>query len=405
MFFIKLMRAGVAGAGILLLSACGIGAASSAAPPNKTDIASAPPNVAAIAPAGAPPLFAWSNGEQIPASFPAADFDASGPLYQRLPASPQLDPQSAQDISYYFAGTTSEFEVGSVDINKNQAGYDYNFPMYIASPSDPLVTIVCGNLSCPDGGAQINMPALAQQAGGTDHHLAVLEPNGTEYDFWLVSSNPPYSNGSRFNAAGEGHYSTGGGGSGPNYVAPGFDVESATAGGIALSIGQIYTSELATGVINHAISLVFPCGANRWVYPASSATGMCENGQGMPLGSRVWWQPTAAQTNAMSLPRDIITVLTALHTYGGFFTDNDSNGNNVNGGGGGMGSRLENQEPYWIYGNGTDPALKYAAGAQGWNHVTASNGVNRYTLAVPAGSADFADNLKVIAPCVTLRTC
>jgi len=351
--------------------------------------------------------YSWSNGRQIPASFLNGDFSASGPLYQQLSAAPQLDPNSASAVSYYFAGNAPEFEAGWIDGDKNQAEYDYNFPIYVASSSDPLVTIVCDHLAlaaCSDGGVRIHMPALAQQAGGTDHHLAVLEAGGTEYDFWLVSSNPPYSNGSSFSASGETHLSSGGA-AGADYVAPGFNVGAATAGGIALSIGQIYTSELAAGVINHAIAVVFPCATNAWVYPASQTTGTCATGQGMPLGSRIWWQPTDAQTGAMSVSRDMKTVLTALHHYGGFYIDSTVGGGNINGQGGGMAAHLESEEAYWIYGNGRNPALAYAASAPGWAHITGSSGVNRYLLAELGSSVDFLDNLKLIAPCVTRQTC
>ena len=69
-----------------------------------------------------------------------------------------------------------------------------------------------------------------------------------------------------------------------------------------------------------------------------------------------------------------------------------------------MGAHIENQEPYWIYGKGVDPAMDYAAKA-GWNRVRTFTGVDHYVLAVTGRSADFLDNLKVLAPCVTRYTC
>jgi hypothetical protein len=68
-----------------------------------------------------------------------------------------------------------------------------------------------------------------------------------------------------------------------------------------------------------------------------------------------------------------------------------------------MGTRLENQEQYWIYGNGFDPALAYAQSASGWNHIT--GGVDRYALAVDGGTLNLLGNLQVLAPCVTQGTC
>jgi hypothetical protein len=283
--------------------------------------------------------------------------------------------------------------------------YDYNFPVYTASSGDPLVTIACtGQADCADGGVQIHVPSLANHAGGSDAHLAVIQPNGVEYDFWLVSSNPPYVNGSRLSAGGAAHLNLNGSGS----IAPGFVVGGATAGGIALSIGQIYTSEFAAGSINHAISVVMPCGTTTtplWVFPATQITGTCAGSQGMPLGSRLWWAPSDAQTNSMPLAHDMKTVLIAMHHYGVFFTDNDNGSSGINGQGGGMGPHIENQEPYWTYGMGIDPALNYASSAPGWTHVVTSSGVNRYLLVSSGSTVDFLDNLKLLAPCVTQQTC
>lgn len=393
----KFIRTNIAIAGIFLLPACGGGGATSPeVPGNRPAVVGAESSIVT-----------WSDGQQIPASFSSLDFGGHGPLYQLLPTSPQLDPNSANEISYYFAGNAPEFEVGWIDADKSQAQYDFTFPVYVATASDPLVTILCNHIlaaTCDDNGVKINMPALAQRAGGGDEHLAVLEPNGLEYDFWLVASTPPYSAGSTFSASGEGHFSTAGSNDGDSFVAPGFNVNSATASGIALSNAQIYTSEFAAGIINHAISFVLPCGTNAWVWPSSQASGICANGAGAPVGARFWWKPTDAQTNAMSLSRDITTVLVAMHHYGGYFTNNGGESVNINGLGGGMLAHIENQEPYWIYGKGTDPALNYVASAPGWNHIV-SGSVNRYLLTVLGSSVDFLDNLKVVAPCVTKGTC
>jgi hypothetical protein len=364
------------------------------------------PTPAQIAVVNAPKALAgnsswWTNGQQVPMSFLNNAFNGNGPFYQQLPASPQLDTGNTSALAYYFRGDPA-FTAGWINGDNAQQQYDYSFPIYTASSSDPLVTITCSHVttaSCVDQGTHIRLPALATQAGGSDHHLSVIQPNGVEYDFWLVTSNPPYANGSALVAAGEAHFSPGGGS-----IAPGFSAGAATAGGLALSLGQIYTSEFATGVINHAIGLTFACGTSGWVYPSSQTTGICANNQGIPLGSRVWWQPDDAQTRAMQLPRDIKTILVALHNYGGFFIDGGGGGS-VNGSGTGMGTRLESQEPYRLYGNGFDPARNYATSTPGWLHIATLNGINRYVLRANGASLDFLDNLKVVAPCVTRGTC
>jgi hypothetical protein len=94
-------------------------------------------------------------------------------------------------------------------------------------------------------------------------------------------------------------------------------------------------------------------------------------------------------------------VLIAMHHYGAFYTDN---GGGSNGRGVAVSPHLENQEPYWAYGNGFDPALNHARNA-GWNHITTGTGVDRYNLGTAGSTVDFLHNLKVLAPCVTQRSC
>jgi hypothetical protein len=347
---------------------------------------------------GGSPAGLWSNGQQIPASFLNNAFGATGPFYQQLSNSPQIDPNSDNAIGYYFSGNPVR-NFAWIDGNSSQAQYDYNFAVYTASNSDPLVTIACSSraANCADNGQQIHLPSLAKQSGGSDSHLAVLQPNGVEYDFWLVSSQPPYRNNAQITASIEAHLSLNGSGT----IASGFVLRGATAGGIALSLGQIYTSELAAGVINHAIPLEFPCATSAWVFPAAQGTGSCANGQGMPLGSRLWWSMDDTQTNALSTSRDMKTVLIAMHHFGAFFVDA---GGATSGMGEAASIHIENQEPYWIYGNGVDPVLNHAISA-GWSHITNGSGLNRYAIGTIGGAVDLLDNLKLLAPCITQLLC
>jgi len=226
--------------------------------------------------------------------------------------------------------------------------------------------------------------------------------NGVEYDFWLVTSVPPYVNGSKLVSQGCGSLYLSGANSGPTFIAPGFGFEMATAGGIALSAGQIYTSELAAGVINHAIAYNLPCESIGWVFPATQQTGTCANGNGVPLGSRIWWSPTDTATNAMNLPRDVKTILIAMHHYGGYFTDNGNGTSNINGQGGGIGTKVESNQPYWVYGGGVDPALNYVKSSPGWNHIIVSSAnLDRWILVTTGAQVDFLHNIKFLDPALT----
>lgn len=336
----------------------------------------------------------WANGQQIPASFPNSNFGQSGPMYQKLPASPTIASNSQSVMSYYYS-STADSEGGWVDANSAQAVYDYNYPVYVAKATDPIVTVWCTGCSSPS--FAVNLPMLAKPAGGTDHHLAVIEPNGVEYDFWDVSTvYYPYQTGDPLSAQGDSAFYIDGlpGSLDPYYVAPGFNSAAATAGGIAVSEGQIYVSELQAGIINHALSINMPCGSNAWVFPATQVTGICANGQGMPLGSRIWWAPTNAATASMNLGRDMTTILNALHNYGGYFTDN---GGGSNGAGSGLGTKIESQEVYWLYGGGVDPVLNYVSSNSEWSHVVAGT-LNRYLLSVPSSSLNLTANMKLLAP-------
>ncbi len=343
----------------------------------------------------------WSNGQQIPASFGNTNFGATGPLYQLLPTSPKLE-SNQSGIRYYFTGNTVH-NLAWIDGDSSQAQYDYSFPVYQAGPNDQTVVIHCASGgTCSDNGVTIQLPIWAQAAGGGDHHLAVLQTNGIEYDFWGVQSNPPYHWLNNLTAANESKFNSNGTNNGGYYVAPGFEYYASTAGGIALTAGQVYISELQSGLIHHALNITLPCGNGTYVWPATQISGQCSGGSGVPLGSRVWWQLNHSQTISLGLSWDMTVVLFALHDYGGFYTDSGG-GTGVNGSGAGFGIRLENQEPYWIYGNGVDPVLNWAIN-QNWNHVTGS-GINRYMIGTIGGSLDILDNLKLIQNCVTIQSC
>jgi hypothetical protein len=348
----------------------------------------------------------WSNGQQIPASFGNTNFGASGPLYQGIPPLPTgatLAPVQT-GLQYYFTGNPA-VNIGWVDGNSSQGQYDYNFPVYQGGSNDQTVTIHCASGgTCSDNGTTIQLPIWAAQAGGSDHHLAVLEAaTGIEYDFWGVSSNPPYTWLENITASNESKFNINGTNNGGYYVSPGFEYYASTAGGIGLSGGEVYISELQQGIINHALNLTFSCGTNSYVYPATQTSGQCSGGNGIPLGSRVWLSLSRAAIWALPVSKDMQTILVALHEYGGFYTDSGG-GSGVNGSGTGFGVKFESQEPYWIWDNGSDPVSAYAI-ANSWPHVV-NGSVNRYDVGSIGGSyVNLYSYLKLVAPCETQNNC
>jgi hypothetical protein len=200
---------------------------------------------------------------------------------------------------------------------------DYSHPVYVAAPTDPVVTINCSGMQygCYTDAAgkvsslpAINIPALARPAGGTDGHFAVIQSNGQEYDFWEA-------------AQPSGNWQTG------SVLSAGIGVQTSISGsgipatvsatsGAALAAGLIRFDELARGSISHAIFLAFSCVNGVVEYPGTTSSVQC--GGGVPMGALVYLTLTPAQIDA--LPASTIApylkpILYALHNYGGYVMD------------------------------------------------------------------------------------
>lgn len=133
------------------------------------------------------------NGRMMPPCLDRLEFSgASAAIKQRLPAHPKLASYDAPAISYYFAGWKGSF----IDIrgySQNDAAHnDYGDPFYFGHPTDPVVTIKCRATWAPCYGHpyRVHIPAKARATGGSDHHMTVIEPNGTEYDWWEFPIHP-----------------------------------------------------------------------------------------------------------------------------------------------------------------------------------------------------------------------
>jgi hypothetical protein len=293
-----------------------------------------------------------------------------------------------------------------VDGSPDDAKFDYTYPIYTSSAADPLVTLSCHAFgTCIINGAQIHVPALAQHAQGADGHMAVIQPDGvTVYEMWQVLTNPPYQTGETlaFSWGGDGRVD---GEVSSNMVAPGWLKLSnaATESGVSLT-AQIYVSELSQGVISHALlvapnCVAGPAGANSgyalWPMDTGrqSSRAVCTGRDGVPFGSRIWYDRTPGQIAALGLDADTTTLLTALHVYGGYVMDTASG----SGYGAGFGAfKIENQEPYWTY-SSSDPVAAYAASHAAWKQ----SGDLRYWLTPDQTKVDFERHLHVLDPCVT----
>lgn len=395
------------------------------------------PIVASVAPSPSPvpTIPAWPNGSQVPSAWYTTAYQKSRtPFNTKLSSAPTIDlTLDSQIKKYYFATAPGLFAL--LDVIQPPASQvyklDYSKPIYHASASDPLLTIQCGAAggacSAPSNGMKIHVPALARPAGGTDHHMAIIDPTNTvEYDFWAVAPQgtktspaagatyPAWTNGSTMYVGGAGIENLDGT---PATIdgavwndAPGWQfqnwnagaVHAATAGGFALSGAPVLLSELQAGQINHAMSVSLICeaaGPQRWPSSAPKSDSTCpETGAGIPEGARVWYDRTPTQIKALGLDKDSTTVLIALNQYGAFV--NDSYAANVSGKGAGFSTfEKEDNTPFYAFNKlnskGQDPFIAYAL-ANKWNAS-----ISQVRLEPSYSVVDFKDHLRVLAPCAT----
>ena len=310
------------------------------------------------------------NPGQWPANFRPYCANASAnpsspcPWNGALPDSPQqLYPNSASLVASLFSGGYM-FLPGDWSI-----GGDYNHPAYLASASDHLVAVTCTTY-CGVGSATFAIPLQARAAGGGDAHMAVIEPDGTEWDMYQAGG---YAGQTAFSVAAL--YKTSILGSG---AVPGGGVTS----GAALVAGTIRSDELARGVVPHALFASTNCVSGSYVYPGSAQAQVCSSGTGPPVGARLQLTLTDAQINALGLPAWEAAILHAMHDYGVYILDTS--------GGSSPGSlylRFESQTQYAAF----NAAYPYA-----------SMGLN---IAGFDTALNWGQSFRIVSSCYAQETC
>ncbi len=343
------------------------------------------------------------NAQDYPISF--TPYESTSPFNNKVSANPTYLASSAAIVANQFPGG-----LNTQTIRANEAGiYDYGHPRFIATASDPLVSVKC-TLYCgaPDNGgmpATIHIPAVARPAGGSDSHLDVVQPDGTDISMWGVTK--PAGNWqsgqtvSALNTANCGSIvsATGwlSGGPGP------------TAAGYCTNAGIITAAELIAGQINHAIIITGQCAIGAQ-YPSENgaSTQQCTSGIGPPLGGREWYDVPCAttQANAALHPWEK-AILCALNVYGGYMGDNGGGGTYFTG----TGAGVEDEEPWYDF-NGANYISPFAPlASQGWSSIKVqSYGSAQGTRWVGASpwnpsGVDFVDHIHWLAPCSAQGTC
>lgn len=247
-----------------------------------------------------------------------------------LPPNAKKAPWSDAAIAYYRGRGQLGFD--DPGINTSGPAYDYSEPVYIASNSDPTVTIHCllyGGCG-PTDGRVLHVPANVQAENGpschgdpnslnnagVDCHISLFTPDlGEECDFWEATGligggvrNGDVANGTCQSTAGSGWYN--------QYVG------TAVAGGVMFSPTVLTAEDVLSGAADHAMYLVTPCVANYAVYPSVQAEGsQCGGSNGAPTGGLLSLNMSDAQIDALSVPFQAKIILKSLAHFGFYQSD------------------------------------------------------------------------------------
>jgi hypothetical protein len=322
------------------------------------------------------------NAGPWPASFRPYCANASAnpsspcPWNDKLPDNPQqLYPNSANVVASLFAASDSVTLPGDWSL-----GGDYNHAVYLATSSDPMVTVTC-TAYCGVTSATFHIPSQARAAGffqystNLDCHMGVIEPDGTEYDMYQACA---YSGQSAFSVTGLYQTSILGAGQG------------GATDGAALAAGIPRFDEMLRGVIPHALFASTSCVTGSIVYPAGTQGSTCTSGTGPPMGARLQLTLTDAQINALKLPEPWeYALLHAMHDYGIYILDTQGGGS-PGVGYGAVVFREESQTQYNAYG------LSYPASSV--PGLSADTG--QFDSAI-----DWAHSFRIVSPCYAQETC
>jgi hypothetical protein len=295
----------------------------------------------------------------------------SSPFNTPIPADVQVLPNSSAIVANSGLGTTpTPMRVGG------SPNVDYSHPIYQAHSGDPSYTIRCGSGGV--NGKVIQIPSGARPTGSSDGHMAVVQPDGWEYDFWQASA--PSDGTVRCNIAYRQRYD------GLGIVTTELKRRDASIGGgtaahFGEAAGLIRANEIQAGVIPHALFVVIRGGSSGVVYPAYKPSG-ARNGDRPAMGQRFRLNMSDAAIDASCAPGWEKTVAKAMAHYGLYFGDT---------GGDGFGPMMES-------------ALTYTAVGQAnpWDSVAAQYGIRQNStygyMFRWSGCIDYRAGMQAIAP-------
>jgi hypothetical protein len=241
------------------------------------------------------------------------------PICASDPCSPQLDPNSASEVSELMDGSFSMSEIQEAEPGTNGQGTADTDTVYYATQSDPTYTVTCSQFGgCSFlSGISIHIPNGAHASIDVDHHATVIERwAGTEYDFWEFNDNGT-GKGTTTPVSGGGKLSTGLAGmcTTTSLQNDGRCQGAAIEAAVPLQPGMLDPREIVAGKITHTVYVGVRCPSPKYVWPAvAGSNGLCPSGP--EYGERIWLDLSNAAIDALSDPAWAKTLLHQMHDYG-----------------------------------------------------------------------------------------
>lgn len=263
-----------------------------------------------------------STPPKTPGTNTAASSDPLGrpyaddsPFNTPIPADVQVLPNSSAIIDNSGLGTTpSPIRAAA------SPSVDYSHPIYYARSGDPSYTIQCNSGGV--NGRVIQIPPGARPTTSSDGHMAVIQPDGWEYDFWQASA--PSGSTVRCSIAYRQRHD------GLGIVTAAMKRQDSSVGGgtaanFGLAAGLIRANEIAAGSIPHALFVAIRGGSSGTVYPAYGPSAS-RDGNRPALGQRFRLNMSDDAIDGTCAPSWEKTVAKAMAHYGLYFGDTGGDG-------------------------------------------------------------------------------
>jgi hypothetical protein len=237
-------------------------------------------------------------------SFPRL-YAASAFVNQPVASSPALASNSAAMVT---AAITS---AGSSANFSNNA--DWGVPIMTADTQSSSYDVGCQYYYCDQNFADMHIPTSAQPNSGSDGHLVVLQPDGSELDLWGGQhTSTGWTSGSRWVESA----------SGPaNNCATQTTCGGADVANFALAAGLVRPEEIAQGHIDHALAITTPDTRQGYIAcPATNSDGKHTDPNALPIGAHIQLDPSI-NVAGLNIPSWQKVIATALQKYGAYVTD------------------------------------------------------------------------------------